>query len=648
MFKKLNLKSISVKIAIRIIIMGLVIQVLNFVMYFQAKNNILENLKDNANVLVTEIKMTLNEEVESAIKGLGYFEEIEKGREYKEDSDVIEFLNNFKALVPEVDRVIFTNGSTVYDNNAVLPNGNEYPSEYENSLDYNGVTITQHGTGEGSKVVILKNIGANKKIEFELCFDKLFAEIKDIKIGTSGFLTIVHRNNEIVGTTEKTLIDNNLAPFINEINNSKQQSGSFVIGENYDKNILIYDRGILVDGSIVGVIPDTEIKALLLPMRKVAFYIMLVIIAATTVIALYLSKKINSGLTVLASGIESLKNGELTHEVEFKSGDEFEGLVEALNESMKSLRNLVENIDGSKTTLVLSGENIGFKAEQTKIASSEITKAIESITYGSINQVERIKGCEDHIETLSKKLEEITNKTSVMSSVAKDSNERIAKKGKLVINELNDSYSSTVKTYEEFSIAVDEISKSTMKINTISDAITSITEQTNLLALNASIEAARAGELGRGFAVVAEEIRKLAEESKNSTTEIKDIVDEVIVKFKDLDNAMKESSKVVIAQEHVVVEAGAIFEGILVDINSVMTNSENIKNTVSIINESKDTVRDEISEISKIAEEFAAGAEEVTSSSQEVAASMEELNMYTVNLNEISSKLNDEMKHFKI
>ena len=129
------------------------------------------------------------------------------------------------------------------------------------------------------------------------------------------------------------------------------------------------------------------------------------------------------------------------------------------------------------------------------------------------------------------------------------------------------------------------MNESTKKINTISETISQITEQTNLLSLNASIESARAGEAGKGFAVVAEEIRKLAEQSKNSTEEIKAIIASIQKKSDTAVKAIKSTENVVNEQDLAVGETQKIFSEILKSIGIMIDKVEEVKLSIVDINQ---------------------------------------------------------------
>ncbi|MDS1002969.1 methyl-accepting chemotaxis protein [Clostridium sporogenes] len=175
---------------------------------------------------------------------------------------------------------------------------------------------------------------------------------------------------------------------------------------------------------------------------------------------------------------------------------------------------LIDKLSSNVEQVTSTTEEISASMEETAASAEEINATANEIEK-SVNLIANKIG-----ETFIKS-EEISNKANKLKTDAENSRK-----------EAFDLYKNNEK---ELSEAI-ERSKSVEKINILSDAILKITEQTNLLALNAAIEAARAGEAGKGFSVVAEEIRKLAEQSNNTASEIQEITKIVVNAVENLAN----------------------------------------------------------------------------------------------------------------
>ncbi|MDT8860877.1 globin-coupled sensor protein [Alkalihalobacillus sp. MEB130] len=168
----------------------------------------------------------------------------------------------------------------------------------------------------------------------------------------------------------------------------------------------------------------------------------------------------------------------------------------------------------------LENERIRQEAEQKKDRlKMEVSKNAEELAALS-------EETSSSLQDIAAKTSEITKLTEVSSNIA-ISTESKSKDGKNRLNSLEDIMQGTQATMQKISSEMEQLITTSKKIEQISQIVTSIADQTNLLALNASIEAARAGEQGKGFAVVAGEVRKLAENTKDTVAEVSSLVHEI-------------------------------------------------------------------------------------------------------------------------
>ncbi|MBY6930470.1 methyl-accepting chemotaxis protein [Clostridium botulinum] len=233
-------------------------------------------------------------------------------------------------------------------------------------------------------------------------------------------------------------------------------------------------------------------------------------------------------LNMLKVELDSLaeRGGDLTQEIEINSEDEIKDLSVSLNKFIQNLRNIIKQVNESSNSIEnvteLIKDNVtklNSDIEEVSATTEELAANMEETAASSEEMLATSQEIEEVVKSISQKSQEGAIKAGEISNRAEDTKINI-QASEMKSTEL---FKSTKIELEE---AIQE-SKVVEEINVLSESIMQITSQTNLLALNAAIEAARAGEAGKGFSVVAEEIRKLAEQSKDTVIEIQNITGKV-------------------------------------------------------------------------------------------------------------------------
>lgn len=361
-------------------------------------------------------------------------------------------------------------------------------------------------------------------------------------------------------------------------------------------------------------------------------------------------QKITKAIKTSVDGLTQVAEGDLTVRVaeqDVKRKDEIgdiargvKKLTEELNEIIKSIRTSSKEVSDFSELMSESMGRISETVASVNLAVEDIAKGATSQATETMQANGQVAQIGDAIEVAVEEVEHLSISAKKMDEYSIDADKTLQEL--LIISKEADDAINEIKKQ------TNETNKSAQQIQVATDMITAIASQTNLLSLNASIEAARAGEAGRGFAVVADEIRQLAEQSRTSAEEIREIVAALIQNSDTSVKKMNTVSESIVTQNDKLDETLKVFGSLSAEVSSVMKAIKEITVQTKALAELREGVVNIVEGLAAIAEENAAGAQETSASMYEVGTILEECTRQTQELVVLKEELEKNIALFNV
>lgn len=421
---------------------------------------------------------------------------------------------------------------------------------------------------------------------------------------------------------------------------------------NYGYFMPVYQNG--SDTDIVGMIfvgtnkqdKDAVVMRLLGSIVAAVAAIMLVCLLVSTKLASTISKNIRTSIKT----VEKIAAGNLNVQVNkklLKSKDEIGDLSRVTITLRDAMQRTILEINQNVQKLLEASSLLGTAADNTNGTMNKVRSAVNRIVENSAEQAENSKSTSEHMRLMGENITETSAEVEALNSNAEFMHQSSEKAAETLSN-LQHINSEVERIIGEVQEQTNRTNDSVQQIHKATAFITSIAEETDLLSLNASIEAARSGESGRGFAVVAEQIKKLSEQSNQSSSEIEETAMMLSEDSQKAVEIMQKMQEIIVSQSESMQDTQKVVEEVVAQIANSMQSIQQIKETTEHLANVRNEVLQAVETLSNIAQDSVSGTKKTYEDTEEVVDTFKQVYMSAEQLREIADQLAGSVQYFHV